>query len=124
MTPTIEDEAQRRIESGECFPRCGFYGDHYVETTVKGATLTEVRGAVEHLIDPKESMDEVTDKSGAIYIMLYQAGHDQYTSDAEGLKDELRDALDALIEQMDGIKEISYSRIHLWIYKYEWIQVW
>jgi hypothetical protein len=97
-------------------------GDYYVETTVKGATLTEVRGAVEHLLDPKENMDTVEDKNGAVYVCLYTAGHDQNISDAYGLKENLEMALDGLKEQLED-KPISYSRAHLYVYKYEWIEV-
>lgn len=99
-------------------------GDYYVETTVKGATLTEVEGAVRHLIDPEEKMDEVTDKNGAVYVCLYQAGHDQYISDAYGLKESLEDALDGLREQLEDKEGPPIAfKVHLWVYKYEWIEV-
>lgn len=50
MTLTIEEEAQRRIDNGKCFRRCGFYGDRNPKCGCCPATGEECL---------EENMDEV-----------------------------------------------------------------
>jgi hypothetical protein len=94
-------------------------GDYYAEATVKGATLDEVRNAVASLIDPAEDMDTVEQREDGVYVRLYTAGHDLYVSDAYRLKHLLECDLRDFKEAHPGL---AYD-VRLYVYQYEWTEV-
>lgn len=95
-------------------------GDYYAEATITGASFASVKKALKLLIDPKNDSDVVEKKDdGSVHVIAYQAGHDQYISEAYDLKEEMEAALSTM---KDTRPKMTYD-VNLYVYKYEWIPV-